>query len=42
VTLGIDKQRLSTISYGEERPMVPNKNEEERSKNRRDEFVETK
>ena len=40
--LGISPNRLSTISYGEERPMVPNKDESNRSKNRRDEFVKTK
>ena len=36
--LGISPNRLSTISYGEERPMVPNKDEANRSKNRRAEF----
>jgi len=40
--LGISPNRLSTISYGEERPMVPNKDESNRSKNRRDEFVKMK
>ncbi len=40
--LGISANRLSTISYGEERPLAPNKNEADRSKNRRDEFVGTK
>ncbi len=40
--LGVTSARISTISYGEERPLVPNKNEAERSKNRRDEFVKTK
>jgi peptidoglycan-associated lipoprotein len=40
--LGINPQRISTISYGEERPMVPNKDDENRSKNRRDEFVKMK
>jgi len=40
--LGISTNRLSTISYGEERPLAPNKNEADRSKNRRDEFVGTK
>jgi len=40
--LGISPSRLSTISYGEERPMVPNKEEANRSKNRRDEFVKMK
>jgi peptidoglycan-associated lipoprotein len=40
--LGISANRLSTISYGEERPMLPNKDEANRSKNRRDEFVKMK
>jgi len=40
--LGVSADRLSTISYGLERPLLPNTNEENRSKNRRDEFVETK
>ena len=37
--LGIASNRISTISYGEERPLVPNTDESNRSKNRRDEFV---
>jgi peptidoglycan-associated lipoprotein len=40
--LGITPNRLSTISYGEERPMIPNKDEANRSKNRRDEFLKMK
>jgi len=40
--LGISADRLSTISYGLERPRVPNTNEANRSLNRRDEFVESK
>ncbi len=40
--LGINPNRIATISYGEERPMVPNKDEPNRSKNRRDEFVKMK
>ena len=40
--LGISPNRLSTINYGEERPMLPNKDEANRSKNRRDEFVKMK
>ncbi len=40
--LGVSADRLSTISYGLEKPSVPNTNEENRSKNRRDEFVEIK
>ena len=38
VTLGIEKQRLSTISYGEERPADPGHDESAWEKNRRDEF----
>jgi len=37
--LGVSSGRISTISYGEERPLVPNTDEGNRSKNRRDEFV---
>jgi peptidoglycan-associated lipoprotein len=37
--LGLESARLSTISYGEERPMVPNSDEKNRSLNRRDDFV---
>ena len=37
--LGVAGGRVSTISYGEERPLVPNTNEANRSKNRRDEFI---
>ena len=40
--LGVNASRVSTVSYGMEKPMVPNTNEANRSKNRRDEFVETK
>ncbi len=40
--LGVDSGRLSTISYGFEKPLVPNTNEGNRSQNRRDEFVESK
>lgn len=39
VDLGIAESRLSTISYGEERPADPRSNEEAWAKNRRDEFV---
>lgn len=36
VQLGIDANRLNTVSYGEERPLIPNaKNEAEHAKNRR-------
>jgi peptidoglycan-associated lipoprotein len=37
--MGVDGGRLSTISYGFERPRVPNTDEANRSLNRRDEFV---
>jgi peptidoglycan-associated lipoprotein len=40
--LGIDSSRLSTISYGFEKPLLPNTDEANRSKNRRDEFMEAK
>jgi peptidoglycan-associated lipoprotein len=39
VDLGIDPMRLTTISYGEERPVDPRHNEEAWAKNRRDHFV---
>jgi len=38
VTLGVSPDRISTISYGEERPADPGHNEEAWAKNRRDEF----
>jgi len=37
--LGIDPSRLTTISYGEERPVDPRNMEEAWAKNRRDHFV---
>ena len=40
--LGINGGRLSTISYGLEKPRVPNTDEANRSLNRRDEFVSIK
>jgi peptidoglycan-associated lipoprotein len=40
--LGITSGRLSTISYGEERPLDPGHTEAARSKNRRAEFVMVK
>jgi peptidoglycan-associated lipoprotein len=40
--LGVKSGRISTISYGQERPLDPGHTEEARSRNRRDEFVETK
>jgi len=39
VDLGIDPMRLTTISYGEERPVCNQQNEECWAKNRRDNFV---
>jgi peptidoglycan-associated lipoprotein len=41
VSAGIDPNRITTISYGEERPAIPESNEEAWSENRRDEFVIT-
>ncbi len=40
--LGVKASRLSTISYGEEKPRVPNADEKHRSMNRRDEFFTVK
>jgi peptidoglycan-associated lipoprotein len=37
--LGVDVQRITTISYGEERPAVEGHNESAWSKNRRSEFT---
>jgi peptidoglycan-associated lipoprotein len=39
IDLGIDPSRLTTISYGEERPVDPRNMEEAWAKNRRDHFV---
>ncbi len=39
VSLGIDEKRISTISYGEERPLDPGHNEGAWTKNRRAEFI---
>ena len=39
IDLGIDSDRMTTISYGEERPAVDGQNEAAWSQNRRDEFV---
>jgi peptidoglycan-associated lipoprotein len=38
VALGVSQDRITTISYGEERPADPGHNEEAWAKNRRDEF----
>ncbi len=40
--LGVNASRMTTLSYGEERPAVPNSDEANRSKNRRDEFLAVK
>ncbi len=40
--LGISGARLSTVSFGEEKPAVANSNEENRAQNRRDDFVTAK
>jgi len=37
--LGIAENRITTISYGEERPVDPGQNEKAWAKNRRDQFV---
>jgi len=39
VTLGVDKMKITTISYGEEMPVDPASNEAAWSKNRRDHLV---
>ena len=39
VDLGISASRLTTVSYGEERPVDPRHNEEAWAKNRRAHFV---
>lgn len=39
IDLGIDPDRLTTVSYGEERPAVEGQNEAAWSRNRRDEFI---
>jgi peptidoglycan-associated lipoprotein len=41
VELGIEKKRIKTISYGKERPLDPEHNEEAWAKNRRDNFIPT-
>ena len=40
--MGVDPSRVTTISYGEERPAVEGHNEAAWSKNRRAEFVLSK
>jgi len=39
VDKGIDAQRVSTVSYGEEKPVDPAGTEEAWAKNRRDDFL---
>lgn len=39
ISLGISENRISTISYGEERPLDPGHNEEAWARNRRAQFV---
>ncbi len=39
ILLGIEADRLSIVSYGEERPLDPRHNEEAWAKNRRDDFT---
>ncbi len=39
ITLGVDAARLSTVSYGEERPLDMGQSEEAWAKNRRAQFV---
>jgi peptidoglycan-associated lipoprotein len=39
IDLGIDPDRLTTVSYGEERPMTQGHNESAWADNRRDEFI---
>ena len=39
IALGVKTDRLSTISYGKEKPAVKGSDESARAKNRRDEFV---
>jgi peptidoglycan-associated lipoprotein len=41
VELGLDAKRIKTISYGKEKPLDPEHNEEAWAKNRRDHFVVT-
>lgn len=39
VNLGVDPDRMETVSFGEERPLDPGHNKEAWAKNRRDDFV---
>jgi peptidoglycan-associated lipoprotein len=42
VNSGVDQKRIKTISYGKERPLDPDHNEDAWAKNRRDDFVLSK
>ena len=42
MALGVRKDRISTVSYGEEKPICTEQNEDCWSKNRRDDFVVVK
>lgn len=42
IGLGVADKRVSTVSYGKERPLDPGHNEEAWAKNRRDHFVVTR
>jgi peptidoglycan-associated lipoprotein len=42
VNSGVDQKKIKTISYGKERPLDPDHNEEAWAKNRRDHFVVSK
>lgn len=39
VDLGVDPARIRTVSYGEERPLFTNDDDESRAHNRRDDFI---
>jgi len=39
VNMGLDPNRIDTVSFGEERPLDPGHNEDAWAKNRRDDFV---
>jgi peptidoglycan-associated lipoprotein len=39
LNLGVDPERMRTVSYGEEKPLFPDQNEEAYSLNRRVDFV---
>jgi outer membrane protein OmpA-like peptidoglycan-associated protein len=39
VTRGVSAERIQTVGYGKERPLAPNKTDDDRQKNRRVEFI---